>query len=473
MCKLNNHRCNSYQDNHIQHPHERRRLSKSGKNSKVANNSHRYPNYLPPLFPYSSGSRKSGKKSYKVKVGKFREYGSSDTHEIYFKDKKSKSARFYPRPSPRMNNLLNSPTYHIFIPTTEPSSGPTPSVTTVSPTLSPILDTLSPIFTTSCPINSHLPDGKKIHTQNQILIFQYAIKTSSNSNTHNILDDMEKSLAHYLAKHKLDCNNRSYHSIFSPVVISIEPNPSDSFLIEDTYCNIKACCSPNCSLLSGSITITEAHHNPEKSSENPYQCHIFETIVEYMNTLKPGDIAGLNRVYFIGTEGVLADGQFQRSECADISRIGDNVSDIITSEIFDTKKNPIHMVLWPGVSLLLLIGLMSVYIQRLNKLQKSKNDDNRINPILGRTFDDTTIASEFTSPSFTPNMISDLHTTIDVKKCDSALCHTCQLKDGTEFINVNDCDHEFQKEEVNMSYQFDYFRNKMDMFSEEMSIGSI
>jgi len=60
-----------------------------------------------------------------------------------------------------------------------------------------------------------------------------------------------------------------------------------------------------------------------------------------------------------------------------------------------------------------------------------------LNPILGHATGDTSLVSDMISPSHAPKVISDVQSASDVKKCDSALCHTCQLRDGIEFINVN------------------------------------
>jgi len=180
----------------------------------------------------------------------------------------------------------------------------------------------------------------------------------------------EKSLSHYLLKNIINCNNIADQETPTTVVVGIDSTPSDTILIDETYCNIKACCSPNCSLVSGSITIKQAHYNSHNPLANLNQCHFFETIVEYMRKLNFGDIMGLDNIYFIGIEGISIDTHFQRIDCPGLSFMSESVSEIITLETLDVGNNSLYDILLPSMSLLAIVGLIYVYKVRQNKKKK-------------------------------------------------------------------------------------------------------
>lgn len=324
------------------------------------------------------------------------------------------------------------------------------TVATLSPTKSPVnspTDFLpsTPVVTgqgqaTMCP-NVGSNDSNDQPLETNTLSFTYAIQTNEDADIQSVVSNVEDNLSLYLAEHKLECdkfNNerararrmQNLPTSRKLVVVGMDPAPLDTIVIEDTYCDPMACCAPGCSLITGHVTFTQTLDSEPSASSN---CHIYQTVGEYMNTLKPDDIEGLEQIYLIGH---VFESDEEKTACESLW----GPASLVSGDHAQNEKDDMPFLIAAGVGGGVLLAFIALFVQR----RRSRMDNSMKREIpLDMTMsldggDDNTVTTHSrTIPEIDPIM----HwSTVDVHTCKSAICDTCRNSEAgqsTEFVKVD------------------------------------
>lgn len=247
-----------------------------------------------------------------------------------------------------------------------------------------------------------------------------------------MLNTLEEALTEYLADNLFkDCGGRRRMDMALTAVqrkkrmvmaMKVDASPQDEILIQDTFCSPETCCGSGCSLVGGTVTLTQEADSPSNEED---VCALLEAIEAFMNSSGPGDVEGLGRVYYVPSKDNDEDFICKKEQ-------GIPLKSVAVEQNPNNSKKTWHYITWPAMGAALVVALFAINRRRNRQSQMTKFDDNA----LMLNDDETTTESFVTStPASSPEK-EILFSTTDVKKCESGMCDNCRVGPGLSFVKT-------------------------------------